>query len=136
MNRRPISWILDFASKLPNDEEKIKCLRANNHKAILTILQFCYHPGVEWVIPSGEPPYTPAHDSYEGALYDAAKRLYLFVKGGNDNLDIVKREMLFVKMLEEVLPEDAKLLLSIKEKKLPYPGLNEKLVRVAFPDIF
>jgi hypothetical protein len=43
---------------------------------------------------------------------------------------------MFIEVLQSVDPEDAKLLLAIKEKKLPYKGLNSKLVQKAYPGIY
>jgi hypothetical protein len=60
----------------------------------------------------------------------------LFIEGGNPNLNQIKRESLFISVLENVHPEDAKLLLSMKEKKLPYSGLNSKLILKAFPGLY
>jgi len=39
-------------------------------------------------------------------------------------------------MLESIHPEDAKLMLSVKDKKLPYKGITTKLVQEAFPERF
>ena len=63
---------------------------------------------------------------------------YLFVKGGNDNLNQLRRETMFVELLENIDPEDAKLLAAIKDKKMPegYEGLDEKHVKKAFPDLY
>ena len=137
MQRKPISWILKFTSTLPNDEEKVKCLRANNHPAILEILKFCFHPNIRWLLPEGEPPYTPKNEeNAENILYSEAKRLYIFADGGSPNLKQARREELFLNLIQAVTSEDAKLLISIKDKIMPYPGLTENVVRTAFPDIF
>jgi hypothetical protein len=137
MARKSISWILDFTSKLPNEEEKIKCLQANNNNAILTILKYAYDPNIEWVLPEGNPPYTPCeYPHQENMLYQEIRRLYLFLKGGNDNLHPLKRESMFIDILQSVDPEDAKLLLAMKDKKLPYKGLNSKIVLKAFPGLY
>lgn len=137
MARRSISWILEFTSKLPTTKEKVECLRQNDNSAIRTILKFALDPKIEWLLPEGEPPYTPYDfGGGEPRLYGEARRLYLFVKGGNDNLNQIRREALFVSILEDVDPEDAKLLLAIKDKKLPFKGLNRKIVEEAYPGIF
>ena len=136
MKRKSIAWILDFTSKLPDDEEKIKCLRANNHAAIKTVLKFCFDPNINWLLPEGEPPYTESLEADENAFYSQARKLYLFVEGGNPNLTNVKREALFINVLESLLEEDAQLLIAIKDKYMPYPGITEELVRKAFPEIF
>lgn len=137
MARKSISFILKFTSRLPNEEEKIKCLRANDNSAIRTILKYCYDPNIKWALPEGEPPYTPCeYPHQETMLYNEIRRLYLFLEGGNPNLSQLRREVLFLEILQEIDPEDAKLLLSIKDKKLPYDGLNAKIVLKAFPDLF
>lgn len=137
MTRKSISWILDFASKLPNEEEKIKCLQANNTNALLIILKIAYDPAVVWALPDGDPPYNPCEfPNQENMLYQEARKLYLFLEGGNTDLHKIKRETMFIDLLGSVAPSDAKLLLSIKNKKLPYPGLNADLVLKAFPGLW
>lgn len=137
MVRKSISWILDFTSKLPNDEEKIKCLQANNNNAILTILKYAYDPNIKWALPAGDPPYKPCEFPHqENMLYMEIRRLYLFIEGGNPNLKQLKRETMFIEMLQSIDPEDAKMILAMKDKKLPYKGLNAKLVLKAFPGLF
>jgi hypothetical protein len=43
---------------------------------------------------------------------------------------------MFIDLLEAITPEDAKLLLSIKEKKLPFEGLKPETIKKAYPGIF
>lgn len=137
MARKAISWILEFTSKLPNDEEKIKCLRQNDNNALRTILRFTYDPRAVWLLPEGAPPYKPTEFPHqENNLYAEIRRLYLFLEGGNPNLKQTRRESLFIELLQEVDPEDAKLLLAMKEKTLPYEGLSSELVLQAFPNLF
>jgi hypothetical protein len=137
MARKSIAWILDFTSKLPNEEEQIKCLQANDNSAIRTILKFCFDPNIKWLLPEGDAPYKPCeYPNMDNMLYTEARRLYLFVEGGNNNLTTLKRESMFVELLQSITPEDAKLLISIKDKKLPYKGLTAKTVQKAYPGLF
>lgn len=140
MARKSISWILDFTSKLPNEEEKIKCLQANDNTAIRAILQLAYDPGIKWALPEGDPPYRPCEFPHqENNLYAEIRRLYLFLApecGGNANLKPLRRESLFIEMLQELDPHDAKMMLAIKDKKSPFPGLTAKTVLKAFPGLF
>lgn len=137
MSKKAISWILDFTSKLPNDEEKVKCLRANENVAILTVLKFAYDPNIKWLLPEGDAPYVPSNESgNEAYLYADARKLYLFIEGGNPNLTQLRRESLFIDFLQNIHPEDAKLIVAIKDKKLPYKGLSPKIVLKAFPGLF
>lgn len=136
MPRKAISWILDFTSKLPNELEQIKCLQANDNSAIRTILKFCFDPNIKWLLPAGDAPYQPSSfPNLDNMLYHEARRLYLFVEGGNPNLTTLKRESMFVELLQTVHPEDAKLLVSIKDKKLPFPIKPETVLK-AYPGLF
>lgn len=137
MARKSISWILEFTSKLPNEEEQIKCLQANDSEAIKTILRGAFDPNIEWLLPEGSPPYEPCkYSNIDNMLYSEIRRLYLFVKGGNDNLTTLKRESMFIDVLQSITPQDAELLVAIKDKKLPYPGLTAETVLKAFPGLF
>jgi hypothetical protein len=42
---------------------------------------------------------------------------------------------MFVELLERVDPNDAKLILAVKDRKLSYKGLSYKLVRDTWPDL-
>ena len=45
----------------------------------------------------------------------------------------LQREVQFVQFLETLDPDDAKLVLSIKDKKMPYKGITRKLFEEAWP---
>mgnify|MGYP000237506748 CR=1 FL=1 len=45
------------------------------------------------------------------------------------------KEALFIELLEAVDPDDAKLLLAIKDKTLPYSGLDTDIINRAFPGL-
>lgn len=137
MARKSIAWILEFTAKLPNEEEQIKCLQANDNSAIRTVLKFCFDPAIKWLLPKGEAPYTPCEfPNIENMLYSEARRLYLFVEGGNPNLTTLKRESMYIDLLQSITPEDAKLLISIKDKKLPFKGLKSETVLKAYPGLY
>jgi hypothetical protein len=134
--RKSIAWILEFTSKLP-EAEQIKCLQANDTPAMRIILQYCFHEAAKWALPEGTPPYKVSElNDLDSILYGESRKLYLFLEGGNTNLTPLRRERLFVDLLESVTPGDAKLLISIKDKKLPYPGLTPETIKKAYPGIF
>lgn len=133
---KSISWILDFTSKLKTKEEKIECLRANGVEPLLQVLKYALDPNIVWLLPETDPPYEPATDgNLQGALYKESRKFIHFLEGGNPNLNQIKREAIFIEMLGSVDPEDAKLLLAIKSKKIPYKGITAKLVQEAFPGL-
>lgn len=134
MRKLGIHEILEMAEAAPTTEDKIMILHNHDSVVLRQILQYAYDVRAEWLLPPGPVPYRPApYMDLEGALYSAARRLYLFLKGGNDGLRPMKREMLFVGLLEEIHPRDAELLISVKDKKLPYKSLTPELVNEAFP---
>jgi len=59
----------------------------------------------------------------------------LYVEGGHDGLTQLRREQLFVQMLESLHPKEAEVVIQVKDKKLNYRGLTYKLVKTTFPEI-
>lgn len=133
-----ISEIVTKAGKLATDEEKIAFLSSYaNNIPVTTIFKYAYDPRVEFLIPDTPPPWK--RNSYvgvEGMLYKETRRLKIFIKGGGyDNLNQVKRENLFISLLEDVDNNDADLLVKMITKK-PFPGLSEEVVKASFPQLF
>lgn|GEM_PF-675660 len=132
--RLSISEILKKTTELNTYPEKIEYLRRNDSPALRKMLEFAYDRRIEWDIPTGKPPYTPCpYLDQEGMLYNEMKRMYLFLKGGNPSLTAMKREGLFIQLLQSLNHNDAELLLAVKDHTMPY-DIPESLVRDAFPD--
>jgi len=132
--------IFTEVEKKRTKNEKIEVLKANSSAAMKAILGYTYDPNVKWLLPDGVPPYKPIAEGIEadGRLYSETKKLYLFVDGPSDtqrNLKQARREQLFIELLETVDPGDAKVLIGMKDGKLPYRGMTRKLVADAFPNI-
>ena len=129
----PISTIIENAAALKKIEERAAYLQQHDSTALQTVLKFGLDSRIKWALPEGAPPYKPCEAlDIEGMLYSEARRLYLFVEGGNDGLTKFRREMLFINMLESLNPKDAELIIATKDKKLP-KGITKKVVNLAFP---
>ena len=64
------------------------------------------------------------------------QRFYNFCKGGNDQLKSLRRETMFIQMLEGLHPLDAEILCLVKDKKLEEKyKITKELVSEAYPDI-
>jgi hypothetical protein len=65
------------------------------------------------------------------------KRFYNFIKGGNDSLAPLRRETMFIQILEGLHPIEAEILCLVKDKKLEtkYNKITKDLVSEAYPDI-
>ena len=63
-------------------------------------------------------------------------KLYNFIKGGNDRLNGLRRETMFIQILEGLHPLDAEILTLVKDKKLydKYKITKENVIQ-AYPDI-
>ena len=112
-------------------------LRQYDTPGMRMILKGAFDPKIEWDLPEGTPPYI-ANESPEGTehtyLEVEAKRLYNFVKGGNNQLNKIRKETLFIQMLEGLHADEAKVLIDMKNKTLnkTYKGLTSDMVKEAF----
>lgn len=131
-----VSEVLKTASTITDDVQRIQYLRANYSIALETIIRGAFDPTIKWQLPEGNPPYKEnTLVDQQHVLYTQCRRLYLFIEGGHPTLKQTRREQLFVEMLEALDPEDAKLLLAVKDKHLPYPGITPDLIRQGFPGV-
>ena len=97
------------------------------------VLQGCYDPSIVWLLPEGAPPYKPCQFlDQQAMLYNTFRKMYLWVGPENPNISKAKREALFVNFLEALDPADAKLILAVKDRNLPYVNIDEQLVRSVF----
>ena len=134
--KNTIYQIINDCAALKTEDEKIQHLRQYHSTALTTVLRFALDKRAVWALPEGDPPYKPSDITFdnEGMLYSEARRLYLFLEGGNPNLTQLRRETLFVGLLESIHPDDAKIILMAKNKKLP-KGITNKIINLAFPGL-
>ena len=93
---------------------------------------------MKFALPEGRPPFNPATQAdIEGRLYMEMRRVYLFTEGGHPTLKQKRREELFIQLLESVSPDDAELLIGMKDHELP-PALQvitKEIVNLAWPGL-
>jgi len=128
---------LSIISELKTTKEKIEAILTHRRRdAFKSLFGLAYDQNVKWLLPEGEPPFKPTEVlDTESRLLNEIRRIYLFVEGGNPNLTKSRREFLFIQLLESIHPLDAKLIISIKDRKLPFKGLTKKIAQQAFPDL-
>jgi len=132
-----VAEFLENVSKLKKREEKVAALRHNDSVVLRMIMQGAFDPNVKWALPPGVPPYTPnTLVDQEHVFIRESRKIPYFIEGMHPNLKQIKRESLFIELLEQVSPKDALLLCSIKDKKLPVKGITKDIVLEALPGLF
>ena len=136
-SRELYSEIFTKINNAKDKPKKIEVLRQHDTPGMRMVLKGAFDPKIEWDLPPGTPPYI-ANEAPAGTehtyLEIEAKRLYNFAKGGNDQLNKIRKETLFIQMLEGLHAEEAKVLIDIKNKSLnkTYKGLTSEMVKEAF----
>ncbi len=63
-------------------------------------------------------------------------KFYNFIKGGNDQLKSLRRETMFINILEGLHPLDAEILCLVKDKELESKyKITKEIVQEAYPDV-
>lgn len=133
-----IPIIFEDIAKAKSVAERKKILLQNESNPLKELLKYAFHPDIKFLLPEGEPPFKTVGSPNEHNptyLYNNIRKFYLFVEGGHDGLKPLRREQLFVQLLEELHPKEAQVVLQVKDKKLKYRGLTYKLVKDTFPDL-
>lgn len=136
-NELVISELLKEVAKIKKAVDKKKYLIENESRQLKTFLKGSFDKSLEFNLPKGTPPYTPNKESKAG-FGSVSSEFRFFAKGyGGDRLSAGEREGKFIKVLETVSPEEAELILMMKDKKLvgKYKGVTKKLVSEAFPNL-
>jgi hypothetical protein len=75
-------------------------------------------------------------DQGRSSIRKEYQRFYNFVKGGNDSLSSMRRETMFINILEGLHPLEAEILCLVKDKKLETKyKISKNNVSEAYPDI-
>ena len=132
-----IHEIFEDAAKEKDRRKRIEFLRSHATTGLKDVLKGTYDKRAEWNLPEGSPPYTPADpSSVPTNLHSQTRQFNYFIKGGKgDAMQKVKREHLFIRLLEGIHPADALVVLAMKEGTA-IKGVPRKLALEAFPNLF
>ena len=137
--RQPLlSEILTKVHRAKTKSDKVKILREEDCMALRQVLKWNFDPNIESDLPEGTPPYVE-NEAPEGTehmlLRTEGDKLYNFIKGAQTHQSTV-RERMFVRLLEGLHKDEAKLLCAVKDKKLGsvggVKGLSIPVVSEAF----
>ena len=135
--RELISEIFTKINNAKDKPKKVEVLRQYDSPGMRMILKGAFDPKIVWELPEGTPPYieneAPAGTEHT-YLEVEARRLYNFAKGGNNTINKIRKETLFIQMLEGLHESEAKVLIDVKNKSLnkSYKGLTSDMVKEAF----
>ena len=156
--------VFDIVSKQKTNAGKVKALKKFEHDSLKALLIWNYDDSVVSLLPPGEVPYASLKEeqSTSGTLTTKVNqesetlrhndttnvnqgnttlrrewtKLYNFIKGGNDSLNGLRRETMFIQILEGLHPLDAEILCLTKDKKLQTKyRISRENVEQAYPDI-
>lgn len=126
-------------SEQKTEKEMLQKLLSFSDAGVKQLLSYTFDDNIVWLLPEGEPPYTPSKENPINMIHrlpQELRRLQIFVNiGPYGQMKPAKRESLFIDLLETLHPDDAKLLLSIKSGKLPFPKLNKSFFEKAYPGL-
>lgn len=141
LNNLSIPEKLETISKINPFSERVKALQANSERSLNTILLYTFGD-YKWKFTKEdvdkleykEPPADEDVFIQGTNLNQEAKRLYIFMEGEKASKEKLS-EILLV-MLENLHPDEGKILKGIFEGNSPYKNITKKLVATAFPDLF
>ena len=157
--------VLELASKQRSNARKVEVLKTYEHDALKSVFIWNFDESVISLLPEGEVPYGDLKDQnvYSGSLSENLSResiggesatgqdldgrgktslrreyqnLYHYIKGGNNTLSSIRREMMFINLLQGLHPREAEVLILTKDKKLADKyKITLDNVKEAYPDI-
>ena len=134
-----VTEILQKVSSAKTKKEKVDLLQEYNNNGLRSILIINFDESLKFLLPEGEVPFRP-NDAPTGTehtrLTHEHKGLYRFFKGGDSSIKGMKREQLFVQLLEGLHEDEANMLVSACNKDLQAKyRITKQVVSEAFPSI-
>ena len=156
--------VFDIVSKQRSAAKKVEALKKFEHDSLKALFIWNFDSSVISLLPPGEVPYSSMKDEQNNTgtlttrigqqvntlahnqtthvneghttLRREWTKLYNFIKGGNDSLNGLRRETMFINILTGLHPLDAEILCLVKDKKLTDKyKINREHVEKAYPDI-
>ena len=129
-----IAELFENAAKAKTRDEKAQILAQDQTGTVATLLRVSLDPTIEFDLPPGSPPFKKNElVDQEGVIYREVRKFKYFIKGSDTNP--IKRETIFLEMLENLDPRDAELLCLAKDKKPLGKGITVNVANKAFPGL-
>ena len=131
--------VLELVSEQKSDLKKIAVLQEYECDILKSLFIWNFDDSVISLLPQGNVPYKPNENPLgtdHSSLRREQRNLYMFVKGGNDQLSTIRRETIFIQMLEGLHPKEADIVIAVKDGALEdMYDIPFDIVEEAYPDI-
>ena len=126
--------------------KKLEILRAHGEDSFKMTMIWNFDESVVSMLPEGNVPYQPVESDVQAniekglpqrtTIRNSARNFYRFIKGGDDAMNKIKRESLFINILETLPQPEAEILFLVKDKALNTKyNITKELVAEAYPEI-
>ena len=116
-----IHEILELVGDQRTKAKRVDILKEYRDDSLTAILIWNFDERVQSAVPDGQVPYkeneVPVGTDHT-SLRREWKQLYHFIKGGNDSLSSLRRESMFIQLLEGLHPKEAEIICLVKDKEL------------------
>ena len=131
--------IFEAVQACTKQADRVKILQENESYELKTILQAAFRKDIVFELPQGAPPYTPSPNP-AGVMSSPLRKqidVLALLVAGNNKWNKMKKEMAFIRLLENVHEKDAEIIVAMKDKKLTslYSTLTSSLVKKAFANL-
>ena len=119
-------YLTEMLEEINADSSVLSKYKENG--ALRILFDYAYNPSLKMILPEGVPPYkedaAPIGMS-PGNLMMEVKKLYVFCRA---DLTPLRRESIFLQLLEGLHPTEAKLIIAVKDQDLTplYKNLSHK----------
>lgn len=130
--------VFEKLSNYKQEGRRIEYLKANSTFELRTILAAAFNDKIVFGLPPGAPPYKADKTNPAEAMSSMKNVMKNFpVLLASNNTPQVKKENVFVAMLEGVNYKNAEIIIAAKDKKLTelYPAITRELVEKAIPEV-
>lgn len=121
-------FIVEILDEINADPKAIK--KYKNNEALTLLFKFAFHPNGKFLLPEGDPPFKPDAAPLGMSPGNLQMEIKKFIHFTRKDLTNLKREQMFIQLLEAVHPSEAKVVLAVKDQNLPklYKKITHKLV--------
>ena len=141
--------VFDLIVSQKTKTKKIEVIQKYTHESLIALWLWNY-TSLQSALPAGEVPLTSGGEvenfpgeiaDYYGSNHRTTIRIefntfYNFIRGGNDQLSGIRRETMFISLVQGLHPKEAEILVLVKDKKLQtkYP-IDFAIIKEALPNV-